>query len=168
MSRARAFFVGEATDCLQLARTELGREIPDRTTLYRAVRRLRGSAQLARFGSVAREAGALETLLRPVAGNEAWSAELGRATEWGLDRLEAVVGAVSAGEIEPVDEMETVMEGEAGVEEALGMDELEYRGQAALERALELREALEAGVRGEAAVGPLLDELFELIRLGMR
>ena len=168
MSRVRAFFVEEATGCLQSARTELARELPDRVTLYRAVRRLRGSAQLARLGGVAREAAALEALLRPGPGNDAWTTALGMATAPGLDRLEAAVDAVRTGSIETMDEMETVMEGEARAEGAVGMDELEYRGKAALERALELRTAVEEAIVIEAPAGPVLDELFDLIRLGMR
>lgn len=168
MSRVRSFFVEEATGCLQIARTELSSELPDRAALYRAVRRLRGSAQLARFGGVAHEAGALETLLRPEPGNEGWSLALGAAAKPGLLRLEAAIDRVRAGEIETMDEMETVMEGEARVEGTVGMEELEYRGKAALEQALELRQAMEEAVTGRGPAGPLLDELFDLIRLGMR
>lgn len=46
--------------------------------------------------------------------------------------------------------------------------DLEYGGRAALERALELRPALENAIVSEAPAGPLLDELFDLIRLGMQ
>lgn len=168
MKRERAFFLEEATGCLQSARTELARELPDRMTLYRAVRRLRGSAQLARLGGVAREAAALEALLRQEPGNEGWTRALGAAAKPGLGRLEAAIDAVRSGAIETADEMETVMEGEARVEGTVGMDELEYRGNAALERALELRRALEEAIVTEAPAGPVLDELFDLIRLGMR
>ena len=168
MSRVRAFFVEEATGCLQKARGELARERPDRMALYRAVRRLRGSAQLARLDGVAREAAALEALLRPGPGNEGWTTALRPATEPGLGRLEAAVDAVRTGSMETVDEMETVMEGEARAEGAVGMDELEYRGTAALERALELRTAVEEAIVKETPTKAVLDELFDLIRLGMR
>ena len=68
----------------------------------------------------------------------------------------------------PGEEAENPMEGEARGDGVPGMEELEYRGPAALERALELRAAIEDAVVSQAPVGPLLDELFDLIRLGMR
>ncbi len=45
---------------------------------------------------------------------------------------------------------------------------LEYAPHPALERALELRTALEDALVTGAPVGPILDELFDLIRLGMK
>ena len=47
------------------------------------------------------------------------------------------------------------------------IEEIEYDGRAALERALELRPALEDAIVSESPAGPILDELFDLIRLGM-
>jgi hypothetical protein len=47
------------------------------------------------------------------------------------------------------------------------IDELEYAGRAALERALELRVALEDAIVAEEPVGGIIEELFDLIRLGM-
>lgn len=44
---------------------------------------------------------------------------------------------------------------------------LEYGGKAALERARTLREPLERAI-AEGRPGPILDELFDLIRLGTR
>jgi hypothetical protein len=55
-----------------------------------------------------------------------------------------------------------------GAVEVVEIRELEYRGPAALERAAELREAVEDAIVGEEPAGPILDELFDLIRLGMR
>ncbi len=45
---------------------------------------------------------------------------------------------------------------------------LEYAGRAALERALSLRPSLEEGLASEGGVGAILDELFDLIRLGLK
>jgi hypothetical protein len=45
--------------------------------------------------------------------------------------------------------------------------ELVYRGPAALRRALELRPRLEQALREEPGARELLDELFDLIRLGL-
>lgn len=45
---------------------------------------------------------------------------------------------------------------------------LEYGGRAALARALELRKALEEALAAGRDATPLLEELFDLIRLGMR
>lgn len=50
----------------------------------------------------------------------------------------------------------------------IAIEELEYTSEAALARALELRTPLEDGIVAEETVGPILDEIFDLIRLGMR
>lgn len=50
----------------------------------------------------------------------------------------------------------------------IAIEELEYTSEAALARALELRAPLEDGIVAEDTVGPILDEIFDLIRLGMR
>ncbi|HUG42158.1 MAG TPA: hypothetical protein VMM12_16940 [Longimicrobiales bacterium] len=170
MSRVRAFFVEEGTECLTTARAEIGRVAPDRAVVYRAIRRLRGSAQVARFGGLAREAARVEERVRPAADDGGWSPELTAFAEAALAGLHAALEAVRAGEVEPMEEMKATMDGEAtvgGVGGAVGVEELEYRGPAALERALELRSAIEDAVVGDAPVGPLLDELFALIRLGL-
>jgi hypothetical protein len=46
------------------------------------------------------------------------------------------------------------------------IEALEYAPDAALERALELREPLEMAIVADDPAGPILDELFDLIRLG--
>lgn len=168
MSRVRDFFVDEAGECLRAARTELARQAPDRSVVYRAVRRLRGSAQLARFAPIEGEAAALESSLRPEPGAVGFPAELRGAAGAGLDRLEAALARVRSGAMNPGDGSETTMEADGRADGVVGMEELEYRGRAALERAIELRAAIEDAVVGQAPVGPLLDELFDLIRLGMR
>lgn len=56
---------------------------------------------------------------------------------------------------------------EAGAERIVPIDALEYRGEAALGRALSLREPLEQAV-AEGRPEPILDELFDLIRLGAK
>ena len=167
MTRLRAFFLEEAMECLRLARDEVSREIPDRWVVYRSIRRLRGSAQLAGYGAVARRAAGLETRTRPESGGGDWSEELGEMAAAELAALEEAVERVRRGEVEPGDETERIMEGEANAGGVVGIEELEYRGAAALERAMELRPALEDTIIAEAPVGPLLDELFDLIRMGM-
>ena len=166
MSRVRTFFLEEATECLRIAREEVTRDIPDRSVVHRAVRRLRGSAQLARYPTLAREARVLESRTRPEEGN-GWTAALAEETVQGLAALEDGVEAVREGRIEPGEETGNAMEGEATDPGMIGIEELEYRGAAALERAMELRTALEDAVVSEAPVGPIIDELFDLIRLGM-
>ena len=167
MTRVRAFFLEEATECLRIAREEMSREIPDRWVVYRSIRRLRGSAQLARYGEVARRAAALESRTRPGDGGEEWSAELAAAMAAELTVLDEAVETVRRGEVEPGEETDRNMEADANAGGVVGIEELEYRGSAALERALELRPALEDTIIAEAPVGPLLDELFDLIRMGM-
>ena len=168
MSRLRDFFVEEAEECLRAARTELAREAPDRGVVYRAVRRLRGSAQLAGYGPIARDAAALESRLRPGTGKADRESGAGTAAAAALESLAAALARVRSGAMNPGEEAENPMEGEARGDGVPGMEELEYRGPAALERALELRAAIEDAVVSQAPVGPLLDELFDLIRLGMR
>lgn len=168
MSRARAFFIEEATECLRTARSELARAAPERVVVYRAVRRLRGSALLARFASLTRDAGALEALLRPGRGADGWPESLVERVRTGLDALELDLARVRAGELNPQEETKAPMDGEVRrTEGVVRIEELEYRGRAALERAAELRDAIEDAVVSEAPVGPILDELFDLIRLGM-
>lgn len=166
MSRVRAFFLEEATDCLRTARAELRREEPDRAVIYRAVRRVRGSAQLARCGAVARQAAALEARIRPRGEDSGWSPALAALAERGLTGLEAAVDAVRSGRTESEKETERTMDAEGGEEAVVGVQELEYRGEAALDRALELRRPIEDAIARKADAQPLLEELFDLIRLG--
>ena len=49
--------------------------------------------------------------------------------------------------------------------EPVPIDQLQYRGEAALARALELRAPLEAALRGRPAHLEVLDELYDLLRL---
>lgn len=177
MNRVRAFFIEEAAECLRTAR--LGLDASDTTGVLSAVRRLRGSAQMARFGEIAEVAGSLESRLRGEADAGRWAEE---STREHLDRLDDLVRAVRRGTADQDPEDEDPQEGHgtdpggedrmegAGREETavVEIEELEYRGRAALERALQLRESIEDAVVAERPVGPLLDELFALVRQGMR
>ncbi len=169
MSRVRSFFVREAEECLDVLRGELARESMDVGTMHGAVRRFRGSAQMARFGALAEAAGTLERRLQSGSGagpRDELRREAGRA----LESLESGVEAVEDGRMEEDPRMEAGMqEQESGETEAVvAIETLEYRGQPALERALTLREALEDALVAEDPVGPVLDELFDLIRLGAK
>lgn len=172
MSRVRRFFVREAEECLAALRQQLARERPDAGAAHAAARRLRGSAQMARFGAIAETAGALERRLRPGpdrGAGEAPFAEMGAV----LESLEKEVQAVRDGRRDEDPRMEAGMDERDAVETGGGEDimpieALEYRGEAALERALALREALENAIVAEEPAGPVLDELFDLIRLGAK
>jgi hypothetical protein len=60
------------------------------------------------------------------------------------------------------------MESQPGTAESeVAIEELEYQAHAALARAAELRAPLEAAIFDDQPVGPILDELFDLIRKGM-
>lgn len=186
MSRVRAFFLREAGECLSDMASELERTSLDVTALHRAVRRFRGSAQMARFGALAEAARALETRLRgplghavsgetsDAGGRASGSQEELRREAWGvLESLERGVEAVREGRLEEDPRMEVGMEQQGGDESGdelnvVPIGALEYRGEAALERALELREALEEAIVGETPTGPILDELFDLVRLGSK
>jgi HPt (histidine-containing phosphotransfer) domain-containing protein len=170
MSRMRAYFVQEALDCLETARSALVGD-PDLDAVYGAVRRLRGSAQMARFGELAETALALERRLRPAPGRPE-AATLERVVRDTLEVLAIGVEAVRNGELEEDTEPEDTMDEQAvgGTEvaggEVVALETLEYRGERALERAVELRGALENAIVSDEPSGPILDELFDLIRLG--
>lgn len=173
MSRVRTFFVEEASECLTTIRSELADGAPDPTTLHSAVRRLRGSAQVARFGGLAREAGELERMLKPVAVERAaWGESLDRRMTEGLESLARGVAAVREGRTEqdtreaPMDEHRDP--DRRSDDDVVPMETLEYRGAAALERALGLRGPLEDAIFSDDPPGPILDELFDLIRLGTK
>lgn len=188
MSRVRSFFLREADECLAAMGAEVDAESMDVPAVYGAVRRFRGSAQMARFDGVARTAAALERRLRPYAAGgptrtsglepehpapSERDATLREVVREVLRSLRADVEAVREGRLEEDPRMEAGME--AGDErdgpdgpEVVAIESLEYRGEAALERALELRSAVEAAVGPDAPAGPVLDELFDLIRLGAK
>ncbi len=169
MNRTRAFFLEEATECLAAARAELEGEAPDPAAVHRAVRRLRGTAQVARFTGIAERAASLEGRLRDAPGAAGWPPDVRRATAEALRWLESAVAEIRSGEVEPEIRGDEQMDGEAREEgDDVGIEDLEYRGRAALERAMQLREVIEEATMTGASVAPLLDELFDLIRLGMR
>lgn len=172
MSRVRAYFVEEATECLAAVEAELAGPGPDPEEVHRAIRQFRGSAQVARFGGLAREARSLEESLKPVAcGEQSWGDELARQVRDVLPMLTRAVDAVREGRMEP-DEREPLMDEQerTGMEtgEVVAIDALEYEGPAALERAQALRDPLEEAIVAGDPPGAILDELFDLIHLGTK
>lgn len=172
MNRVRAHFVEEAAECLDALEAELSRSDPDPAELHRSMRQLRGSAQVARYGELAAEARTLETALKPVSGGDAPLApELVDRLRDGMETLARAVDAVREGRMEqderepPMDEQER---SEPAAEEVVAIETLEYEGRAALERAGALREPLEAAITAGDPPGAILDELFDLIRLGTK
>ena len=171
MTRVRDFFLREAEECLMEARTQLARPEPEVVRLYAAVRRLRGSAEMARYAAIAEPAATLERRLKRSAGGEpAWTGELAEHAEARLRQVENGIEAVRAGKLEPKQRMERPMDERQVAEqgEVVAIEDLEYHGRAALERALELRPSLEDAITGDEPAQPILEEVFELIRLGMR
>jgi hypothetical protein len=55
-----------------------------------------------------------------------------------------------------------------GIGEPVAIESLEYGPEAALSRAVELREPLEMAIVADEPAGPILDELFDLIQLGRK
>lgn len=167
MSRVRAFFLEEAAQCLAvLARAN---EAGNTASAYGAVRRLRGSAQLARYAQVAELAIPLEHRLRDIVrGLGSWTLASAHEVARGIDALERSVQAVRDGTIQQqvgrnmVDEQRL----EGGPVE-VAIRELEYSGSAALSRALEIRGPLEEAMAAGDPVDGILDELFDLIGLGL-
>lgn len=172
MSRVRAFFVEEAMECLGAIRAELAANAPHTGVLHAAVRQLRGSAQMARFGDLTEAAWSLERALKPAArGDRPWDDELQRRVVDEVDALARGVDAVRSGRMEP-DEKESGMDEQASNTtedtEVAPIERFEYRGVAALERARTLQAPLEAAIGAGEPAGPILDELFDLIRLGTK
>ena len=171
MNRVRAYFVEEAAECLDALEREFSGGDPDPDEVYRAVRQLRGSAQVARFGALADEARALEAALKPVARGEASWAGLADRVRDGTDVLARGVDAVREGRMEQ-DEREPLMDEQEPNEpvgaQVVPIETLEYEGHAALERALTLREPLEDAIMAGDPPGAILDELFDLVRLGTK
>lgn len=172
MTRVRAFFVREAAECLAAARAELEATPVDTAAVHRAVRHFRGSAQMARFGGLADTAAGLERRLRSsrdAGANEGLVREI-RAV---VTSLETELDAVRAGRLEEDPRMEAGMDEQEGehvsaAPEIVSVETLEYGTDAALTRALELRPALESALDPDDAGSRILDELFDLIRLGAK
>lgn len=172
MNRVRAFFAEEAAECLNALAAELADPDPDPAAVHGAVRQLRGSAQVARFGAVADAARSLEEALKPAARGEApWDEGLARRAAEDAATLARAVEAVREGRMEQ-DERESSMDeqarNEAAADEVVPIEMLEYEGTAALERARTLREPLEEAIIAGDPPGEIMDELFDLIRLGTK
>lgn len=197
MSRVRTFFLREGAECLSTIREEVGKPTMDAGVVYRAIRRFRGSAQMAGLSGPAERALTLEERLRrdpeevrdrprqpggheDAGGTEALRPEVLTV----LELLEQDVEAVREGRLEGDPRMEAGMEEQgvgvgagAGAEsgpageaaaDVVPIEDLEYRGEAALDRALQLRPALQNAIVSDEPSGPLLEELFDLIRLGLK
>ncbi len=176
MSRVRAFFLEEAGECMADLRQELERAPLDPVALHRGVRRFRGSADMARFGALADRAREIERWLRDqgtgAIAPEVAAAARSRASE-ALGSLERQLTEIREGRLEEDPRMEAGMTeaeggGVQGGLEVVPVENLEYQDAAAIERALTLREALEDAIVTDEPAGPILDELFDLIRLGTR
>ena len=168
MNRLTRFFLEEAEDCLGSLRAELERASPEVAPLHRAARRLRGSAQMARYEDVVRSALALERSLRE-GDPSTLAAEEVEEVRRRIEELEREVEAVRAGRATrnsstewPMDDQHT----EQGADPvSVDISALEYRGNAALDRATSLREPLEDRLGAGEPVETILDELFDLVRL---
>ncbi|MGK7313610.1 MAG: Hpt domain-containing protein [Candidatus Longimicrobiales bacterium M2_2A_002] len=172
MNRVRTFFVEEARECLHEIEAELADPSPSTEALYAAVRRLRGSAQMARYGSLAEDAWPLEEVLRRVShGEMAWDEKLETRVQEETASLARAVDAVREGSTAQ-DDKEPLMEGQApdtaGADAIVPLEELEYSGRTALDRAESLRSPVEDAIVNGDPPGPILDELFDLIRLGRK
>lgn len=168
MTRTRSFFLREAAECLGTLREDLVDGHPDLGRAYRAARLLRGSAQMARFGRLGARAERLEHSVRAAHRGEAeWSPEAAAEARQIVEELEAAVAGIRAGRIQQDPRTELDMDGQQEQGGIMDVAELEYRGERALERALELRSELERALEEGRSSQGILDELFDLVRLGM-
>lgn len=176
MSRVRSFFLTEAGECLVELRGQVESPRLDMAALHQAARRFRGSAEMARFGVLAERSSQLERWLRPYASGGTPTEgpqELRDHVSAVVDSLERGLEEIREGTLVEDPRMEEDMPeqaGEAGTSdhEIVPIELLEYDGGAALERALSLREPLEDAIVSAEPAGPILDELFDLIRLGSK
>lgn len=176
MSRVRSFFLTEAGECLAELRGQVESPRLDMAALHRAARRFRGSAEMARFGVLAERSRELETRLRPYASGATPTEgpqELRDLVSAVVESLERGLEEVREGKLVEDPRMEEGMPEQGGGagpndQEVVPIEMLEYGGGAALERALSLREPLEDAIVSADPAGPILDELFDLIRLGSK
>jgi chemotaxis protein histidine kinase CheA len=168
VSATVTFFLDEANDCLEALRRELSRESADPAALYFAARRLRGSAQMARLGALADTAWDLEGRLRTVArGPGSWTPTVRQDVQTGFQTLVHRVDRVRTRGMEHMTESMMVDERRAAGE-IVPIETIEYDRRAALRRALALREPLEQALVSGESPSPILDELFDLIRLAAK
>ena len=170
MTRVRDFFLEEATECLAGARAEIAADEPDPAQFHATIRRLRGSAELARFPAVVQAAATLEARLKPLArAGEPWVDALAEDARVALDSVESTLESIREGRLEPEQRTEERMDEQqtGGADEVVAIEDLEYHGRPALERALELRPVLEEAIAGDEPAQPILEEVFDLVRLGM-
>jgi chemotaxis protein histidine kinase CheA len=173
MSRVRDFFLEEAEQSLAVLRDEGLVEAGAAAPLHAAARRLRGNAQVARYGGVAALAYPIERRLKRLErGEEPWAHETRRILDEEVAALADAVQSVREGRVERESMRERAMEDprenpDAGQEPEVSVHDLEYRGVAALRRATDLRKPLEEALAESRDVAPILDELFDLIGLGM-
>ncbi len=176
MNRVRSFFFEEAGECMADLRRELAREPLDPAAVHGIVRRFRGSADMARFGALTAQVREIEIWLRdrataPVAAGSAESVR--SRVRHVMGSFERELTEIREGRQEEDPRMEDGMteaetDGGQGGGEVVPVETLEYQGAAAIERALSLREALEDAIVADEPAGPILDELYDLIRLGTR
>jgi chemotaxis protein histidine kinase CheA len=171
VSRVRAFFLEEAAQCLsELRHPPAGLVSGDLARLHAAARRLRGSARAARYGPVAAVAGPLERRLRQLArGEGAWNDDVAAEVARAIDTVEDAVQDVREGRTEQGASRNMTERGQrqADVPE-VPIAQLQYDRGAALARALDLRTPLEDAMATHGPVDVILDELFDLVRLGMK
>jgi chemotaxis protein histidine kinase CheA len=170
MSRSQALFLEEAARCLAELGATPGTDPEEGRRLHAAARRLRGSAQMARYGSVAEVAIRMERRLKRLADTGVpWSDTEAEAFRRDVAAANAAIQDVQGGTIQQDARTTMSTDSQGGDDKAeIAIEELEYAPAAALQRALELRAPLEDGIVAEDTVGPILDEIFDLIRLGMR
>lgn len=172
--RLNDFLATEAGDYLdRLSRLLAGTASPRPDELLRLARGIRGSARMAGAGPVA---DAAERLEREIAGMRDTGAALTAEARGGALRAVAELerllypgdedGVVPISSLFFDDEGPHVLGDEAAA--IVPIEELQYAGDAALVRALDLRPVLDSSLAGASGADSraLLDEIFDLIALG--
>jgi HPt (histidine-containing phosphotransfer) domain-containing protein len=178
--RLNEFLASEAGDYLdRLSRLLAGTASPERDELLRLARGIRGSARMAGAGPVA---DAAERLEREIAGMPATGAAVTAEARGGALRAIADLERLlypREDDIVPISSLFCDDEGPHVIGEpapaadddagaVVPVEELQFSGDAALTRALELRPALDSALAGASGPDPgaLIDEIFDLIALG--
>lgn len=151
---------------------------PSRDEMLRLARGIRGSARMAGADDVGDVAERLENELRVAPGGAtAWPGDSRERCLRLVAELEGLLYA-GGGDLVPISDLfyddagPHVIEQPADAapaEDLVSIDVLQYDGDAALRRALELRPALTASIDSADRTGSaeLIDEIFDLIRLAL-
>jgi hypothetical protein len=182
MTTLRQYFAVEAVRCVREMDAVLRRGDDDMALqLHEAARGLRGVAQMAREEVVQRAAASFEAAMLDITGDGMPGDDVVREARATVDDLARLVGGVERPEQLASGIVARWSRAAAGPSvappgagaEGTGADVVDVRdlcfsGERALRAALELRAVLELAVEHQPDARDAVDEVFDLIRLGLK